>query len=113
MKVSGYYYLPRIPKTDEIETKWWFGRHLRFMKSNRRVLNMLGFQIIALLKNGSKNRVFRNVGWGVFFLHQLLNASLLSVVTTNKRVFLSYLRGVFKGYIRGKSVKAKSMDGLQ
>jgi len=58
----------------------------------------------------AKNKVYKNVGWCVFFLHEILNAVLLSNVSANKLVFFSYLRGVFKGYVRGKSVKAKSVD---
>lgn len=53
MKILGFWYLPRIPKTERFEMKWWFGKHLRLLKSCRKIVNMLGFQTIVLLKKTS------------------------------------------------------------
>jgi SAM-dependent methyltransferase len=54
LRVLGYYFPPKIPFTEEIEGKWWFGSHLRFSGIYQRLFNMLGFQTIALLKKVRK-----------------------------------------------------------
>ena len=54
LRVFGYCFLPKIPFTEKFEEKWWFGGHLRFLRTHHKPLNMLGFQIIALLKKIKK-----------------------------------------------------------
>lgn len=54
----------------------------------------------------TKNNVYKNyLDWGVFFSHQVLRALNFSIITKNKSVFFSYLRGVINGFIRGKYAK--------
>jgi len=50
VRALGYYFLPRIPMSVRFEGRFWFGGRLRFSRTHHKPLNMLGFQIIALLK---------------------------------------------------------------
>ena len=54
LRVCGYYFLPIIPFTKKFRGKWWFGSHLRFLRTYHKPLNMLGFQTIVLLKKVRK-----------------------------------------------------------
>ena len=54
LRVCGYYFLPNISFVEKFEEKWWFGSHLRFFRTHHKPLNMLGFQIIALLRKVRK-----------------------------------------------------------
>jgi 2-polyprenyl-3-methyl-5-hydroxy-6-metoxy-1,4-benzoquinol methylase len=55
MKVLGYYFLPKVALV-KFEGKWWFGKHLRFLKTYRWPLSLFGFQTAALLKKKRQSR---------------------------------------------------------
>jgi len=56
----------------------------------------------------AKNEIFKHyLDWYVFFFHQVLRALILSIITKNKGVFFNYLKGVIKGYIRGKNARTQ------